>query len=113
MPRDIAVLGDAVMLSYKDILCPTITLHKHGLSSYGSNITLPEGLKSVSAISTDGLSRFLVCDGDNRAVFVLDMEGKVCDKISIDTDNEVCDCGVGDKELWVGCRNGDIVIMSL
>ncbi len=93
-PRNIAVLGDIVMLSYKDVFGPAITLHKDGLSKSCQHITWPQGLKAVSPLSTDGLSRFFVCDGESRAVFVLDINGELCDRVRSATARlETGNCG--------------------
>ncbi len=108
-PYDAAVLGKAILVAY---LYGTFVLYENGVSSPGTVVTLPEQLEYVRSISSDGVSRFLLCDDISKAVLILDVSGKLCDKINIDTDNEVWDCTVGDGKLWVACYNGDIVVMS-
>ncbi len=108
-PSATAVLGDTILVLYGD---DNLVLYENGLSSPGTMVTWPAGLQSVWGMSSDGISRFLVCDEDSNAVFILDVTGKMCDKINIDTDSVVLDCTVGDGKLWVGCDNGDIVVMS-
>ncbi len=108
-PRRTAVLGDSVLVLYGDA---NVVVYENGVSSAGTMVTWPAGLQSVWGMSSDGVSRFLVCDTDSNAVFTLDVSGYLCDKINIDTDTRVYDCTVVDEKLWVGCENGDIVVMS-
>ncbi len=63
----------------------------------------PAGLEDVYGMSSDGVSRFLLCARGSKGVFTLDVRGNPCDKIKTDTDSWVCDCTVLDGELWVGC----------
>ncbi len=108
-PMRTAVLGENILIWYEDA---NLVAHRSGVSSYGTNVGMPAGLQSVKGMSSDGVSRFLVCDGPGRAVFILDVNGQVCDKINIGTDSSVRDCTVIDGKLFVGCDNGDIVVMS-
>ena len=112
IPYRTAVLGDSILVVYTG---PKLVLYKTGITSPGTVVTNPVGLQSVSSITTDGVSRFLLCDWKSRAVFVLDVRGVASYKINVNTDTEdgyVRDCTVGDKQLWVGCRDGDIVVMA-
>ncbi len=104
-----AVLGNTLLVCYQD---SNLVVYENGVSSPGTMVTRPEGLQSVQNMSSDGVSRFFVCDWKSKAVFILDVSGKLCEKINIDTDSKVYDCTVGDGKLWVGCRNGDIIVMS-
>ncbi len=108
-PRDTSVLGNSILVRYGD---RKLVVHGDGESSPGTMVTWPAGLQSLWGMSSDGVSRFLLCHFKNNKVFILDVSGKVCDKISIDTDSVVWDCTVGDGKLWVGCGNGDIIVMS-
>ncbi len=108
-PFATAVLGSSILVLYSN---SSLVVYKNGVSSPGNIVAWPAGLKFVSDISSDGVSRFLVCDYAGNAVFVLDENGKLCDKININTTSMVCDCTAGDVKLWVGCANGDIVVMS-
>ncbi len=107
-PQRTAVLGDSVLVRYQG---DNLAVYENGVSNPGTMVTWSSGLQSVSGMSSDGISRFLVFDWSN-AVFILDVSGKLCDKINIDTDSVVCDCTVVDGKLWVGCYNGDIVVLS-
>ncbi len=108
-PDGTAVLGDSVLVLYGD----NLVVYENGVSSPGTMVTWPAGSQSVSGMSSDGVSRFLVCDRKRKAVFTLDVRGKVCDKISINTDSwQVRDCTLVDGKLWVGCLNGDIIVLS-
>ena len=75
-------------------------------------IAWPAGLRWFSGMPLDGVSRFLVCSTDSKALFVMDVSGTLCDKINIDTVSNVEDFTVGDGKLWVGCYNGDVVTMA-
>ncbi len=108
-PWDTAVLGHSVLVMYKGF---NLVVYENGVSSPGAMVTRPAGLQSVSSMSSDGVSRFLVCDGKSNAVFTLDVSGKLCDKINVATSSEVWGCTVVDGKLWVGCEDGDIVVMS-
>ena len=107
-PDDTAVLGDSVLVRYGS----SMVVYENGVSSTGTMVPTPMGLQSVYSMSSDGVSRFLVCDEESNTVFVLDVKGKLCDKINIDTDSRVEDCKIVDGKLWVGCYNGDIVVLS-
>ncbi len=105
----VAVLGNIILACYEN---RNLVVYENGVSSPCTVVTWLEGLQSVQNISSDGVSRFLICEGENKAVSILDVHRKLCDKINIDTDSTVEDCTVGDGKLWVGCLNGDIVVMS-
>ncbi len=110
-PYGTAVLPESVLVWYSS---RRLVVYENGLSNPGSVVTWPTGLQSVEGMSSDGVSKFFVCDGVSNAVFMLDASGKQCGKkIKIDTDStKVWDCTVVGTKLWVGCGNGDIVIMS-
>ncbi len=108
-PYKTAVLGDSVLVAYQD---DNLVVYDNGVSSPGTMVTWPAGLRSLAmyGMSSDGVSRFLVCE--EKAVFTLDVNGRLCDKINIDTDSQAWDCTVVDGKLLVGCYNGDIVVLS-
>ncbi len=108
-PDNTAVLGDSVLVEYGGY---NLVVYENGVPSPGTMVTWPAGLQSVLGMSSDGVSRFLVCDVDSKAVWTLDVSGKLCDKINVDTDSRVQDCTVVDGKLWVGCWNGDIIVLS-
>ncbi len=108
-PWRTAVLGDSVLVTYGG---RNLVVYENGVPSPGTMVTWPAGLQSVEGVSSDSVSRFLVCHRNNNAVWTLDVTGKLCDKINIDTDSEVRDCTVVDGKLWVGCWHGDIVVLS-
>ncbi len=89
-----------------------LVLHKNGVSSPGTMVTPPTGLNPVNCISSDGVSRFLVCNWKSKAVFILDMSGELCDKINIDTDRVVWDCTMAEGKIWVGYYTGEVHVMS-
>ncbi len=109
IPYRIAACGNTILVLYGF----TLVVYDNALSSPGTRITAPAGLQLTDDISSDGVSRFLVSDWNNKAVFILDMSGKLCDRINIDSVDGIWDCTVGSGKLWVGCRNGDIIVSSL
>ncbi len=108
-PVKTAVLGDSILVRYG--AC-SLVVYENGVTSLGTMVTWPVGLQSVDSMSSDGVSSFLVCDRESNAVFVLDVMGRLCQKIKIDTRSKVRDCTVANGKLWVGCDNGIIVVMS-
>ncbi len=108
-PQETAVLGDSVLVWYGG---RNLVVYENGVFSPGVMVTWPAGLQRVWGMSSDGVSRFLICDESSKAVFTLDVSGKLCDKINIDTGSSVRDSTVVDGKLWVGCDNGDIVVIS-
>ena len=101
------MLGSTILVWYWE----SLVIYENGVSSPGTMVTWPAGLQLVPGMSSDGVSRFLVCDSRSKAVFILDTKGKLCDKITL-TKSMVCDCTVGDGKLLVGRQTGDIVVMS-
>ncbi len=108
-PNKIAVAaGNTILVMYGFKL----VVYKNGVYSPGTMVPMPVGLQSVQGMSSDGVSRFLICDGRSNTVFILDVSGKLCHKINIATSSYVVDCTVGDGKLWVGSWNGGIVVLS-
>ena len=108
-----AVLGGSVLVMYEGHSPVVYNGVSQWSQSPGTAVTRPAGLQFVRGVSSDGVSRFFLCDPDSTAVYILDVSGQLCDKVNIDTASlQVWDCTVGDGKLWVGCHNGDIVIMS-
>ena len=119
-PHNVAVLGNAILTAYKNYgdEFPILVLYENGVSSPGTRIPCPEGLQSLSAISSNSvLSRFLMLDGKRHVVYVLDVDGSLCHTVEVDTDEWLNHSTVGDgeqaKKLFVGCSRADrIIIMS-
>ena len=110
IPWRTAVLGDSVLVWYEG---DNLVVYENGVSNPGTMVALPAGLRTVRGMSSDGVSRFLLCDDVSNAVFTLDASGKLCDKINIHTDSQVWDCTVMEGKLCVGCWDGDVVVLSL
>ncbi len=122
-PWTTAVLGDSILVRYEG---DNLVVYENSVSSPGTMVTWPAELQSVVGMSSDGVSRFLVCDRISNAVFTMDVSRNLCDKINIASRvldctvvdgklgiaSTVFDCTVVDGKLWVGCDNGDIVVMS-
>ncbi len=109
MPYRLSVLGDSVIVDYGDTV-HTLVVYRHG--GPARVIPHPGGLKVVTPVSTDWQRHFLLTDYGNKSVFVMDASGKLHHTVNIDTVSELRDCAVINRKLWVGCGNGDIVIMS-
>ena len=108
-PYSIAVLGDTVLVVYTGI---TLFIYRHGVPTQGKPIPRLQGRKYVIGLITDHHSSFLVCDRVSRTVFVLDISGTLTHTIPIPGDRIPLDCTVVEGQLWVGCFNGDIIVMS-
>ncbi len=112
--HSLAVLGDSVMVCYGP---STLVVYRHGSPAPVRVIPHPGGLEWVTAVSTDCRSNYIVTDIMTRSVFIIDSDGKLRHRVNIpdtdsDTYSEPMDCAVVNRQLWVGCYNGDIVIMS-
>ncbi len=103
----LAVYGDSVI-----IFIPEDQILVYREDGRTTRLPWPEGLSKVSSIRTDKHGHILVTDPANNIVFVLDSSGRVHARVEIQTDGEIQDCAVIDGQLWVGCYNGEIIIMS-
>ncbi len=110
LPDQVAVLGDTALVSYFD--GPTVVVYRHGSLTPVRVISLPERLRYLPAITSDGQRYFLMTDNKTKSVFVVDDSGNLCYKVNIESESTPMNCVVVNRQLWVRCRNGDIVIMS-
>ncbi len=108
-PWRLAVLGDSVMVSYTR---GSIVIYHHGSPIYSRVIRWSDKIGDVTAVCTDCHLHFIVTDGKNKCVRPLEYNGEFCTPVGIPTDRGPQDCAVVNGQLWVGCANGDIVIMS-
>ncbi len=109
-PYSLEVLGDSVMVWYAR---QTLVLYRYGSPAPVRVVPRPGGLERVTAVSTDCRSNYIVIDRVTRSMFIIDNTGELRQKINIpDTDIRPRDCAVVKRQLWVGCRDGDIVILS-
>ncbi len=104
-PRGVAVLGNNVMVSYGD----TLAIYSHGSNDPNKVVRSPG---PVSSISTDRHHYFLLTHSGKNTVSVVNVEGNLCHTVNIDSDRKIVDCTVVNRQLWVGCDNGAIIIMS-
>ncbi len=111
LPRSLAVLSDSVMVSY-GASDHTLVVYSHASPTPVRVIPRPGRLQEVIAASTDWQSNFLLTEYKTKSVFVMDTSGNVHHTVNIDTDRWPRDCAVVNRQLWVGCLNGDIIIMS-
>ncbi len=109
-PWRLAVLGDSVIVGYTD--SPLVVYH-HGSPAPVRVIPRPETLRYVFTLSTDSQCHFMITDSFTKSVFIMDVSGNVLHTVNLDSDSlGPADCAVVNRQLWVGCSNGDIVIMS-
>ncbi len=111
-PLRLAVLGDRVMVACTG---RTLVLYHHGSPAPVRVIPWPGRLKDMTAVSTDCHSYFVITDADTKSLFTMDVSGNFHHTVDSDTDSGTeytLDSAVVSRQVWVGCRNGDIVIMS-
>ncbi len=108
-PFNIAVLGDMVLVGYGS---DELAIYRHGVPTPCKLPPKPQGLKDITSLSTDHHSRFLLVDRISDTLYVLDISGNVTHTISIPGDRKPHDCTVVGGQTWVGCGNGDIIVMS-
>ncbi len=106
-PWHVAFLAETVLVDYGD---GGLVTYRHGVPTSGKVLPRLHGLRWVSGLTTDLHSSFLLFD--SRALYVLDISGNLTHTISISGDREPADCTVVWGQLWVGCKNGDIIVMS-
>ncbi len=128
IPSAVAVLGDNVMVAYTTYVTENSVLDNSGISELPLPgdlviyrhlhpepvrvIPWPGGLRHLSAISTDCQSHFLLTDM-TKSVFVMDVNGNLRHRVSIDSKYPAIDCAVVNRQLWVGFENSHIVTLSL
>ncbi len=101
LSHSLAVLGESVMVAY-GYTDPTLVVYRQGSPTPVRMIPRPGGLQELTVVSTDCHSlKFLLTDNVTNCVFVIDTGSST-----------LSDCAVVTRQLWVGCYNGDIVIMS-
>ena len=112
IPYKLAVLGDCVMVSYDS---GTLTIYRHGSPDCLKVIPWNEGVLGGSILSTDCQHNFLEIKPQikSQSVYVRDVSGNLRHTVNFDSDDShpVC-CAVVNRQLWVGCQDGDIVIMT-
>ncbi len=107
-PADyLAVTGKTVLAWHG--LHKLMTYARDG-STPGQVLQTPEGLRSVTSITTDGQSNFLVTDAVSRSVFVLDDNTRIWHKIH--TDNKILiDCDVHKSSVWLAGDSNHVYLM--
>ncbi len=113
LPHSLAVLGDSIMVAY-GYTDPTLVVYRHGSPAPVRVIPRPGGLQELTVVSTDCHSlKFLLTDNVTNSVFVIDENGELHHRVNIDTESStLSDCAVVNRQLWVGCYSGDIIMMS-
>ncbi len=108
-PYSVAVLGDTVLVVYGG---PSLVTYQHGVPTPGKVIPRLQGLGYEYRLTTDHHSSILVTDHVSSTVAVLDASGNLTHTIPIPGDRKAKDCAVVWEQLWVGCANGSIIVMS-
>ncbi len=108
-PYCLAVLGDNVMVG---LFHGTPVMYLHDCPIPDRARPQIWGLGCPYTISTERKHHFLITDSTSNAVYVVDASGTLLHRVDIDTTSSTVDCAVVNKQLWVGCKSGDIVIMS-
>ena len=108
-PEHVAILGDTVLVSYTGL---KLVIYRHGVRTPGRLLPRPQGLQSVYGLTTDYRSSFLVTDTISHTVCVLDITGNLTYTIPIPGDRWPWNCTVVGRQLWVGCADGSIKILS-
>ncbi len=109
LPCSLAVLGDSVMVCYA--AQPPLVVYRHGSPTPVRVIPRPVEMKWVTFVSTDCHSNFILTDHHTKTIFVLNVSGELCHTVKTGTDS-LMGCTVVKRQLWLGGRGGDIVIMS-
>ncbi len=110
-PYSLAVLGDGIMVSYGSA-DHTLVLYRNGSNAPVQVMTSPGGLKHVTSVSNDCHNNYLVTDYKSQSIFVMKVNGELRHTVNINADSKTMDCVVVNKQVWVGCQNGDLVVMS-
>ncbi len=111
LPVSLAVLGDSIIVGYA-YPGTKLVAYSHGSPTPVRVIPNPWGMQNVNSISTDCHSHYIVTDNINKSVLVIDVSGNLRHKVNFDTESEMRDCIVVNRQIWLGCDNGEIVIMS-
>ncbi len=111
-PYGVAIVGDTILVSFRDLSSESrLVIYRHGIPTPGKLVLQPPGLTYLGSLSTDNHISFLVADQRSK-VYVLDLSGKVIHTIGLPEHSEPRDCTVIGGQLWVGCREGHIMVMS-
>ncbi len=121
-PLNLAVLGDSVMVGYFPGVAELV-MYRHGSPAPVRKIPPLGRDKYVISVRSDCRNNYMLTDRKTRSVFIRDSDGNLQHTVNIphtdsdpdsdsDTYSTLEDCVVVNRQLWVGCDNGDIVIMS-
>ncbi len=110
-PNSVAVLGNSVIVGYIDQ--GPLVVYRHGNPAPFRVIQPPDGMRGLlPTISTDCERHYILIYMLTKFFFVMDIDGNLRHTAIIDTQTWTRDCTVVNRQLWVGCHNGEIVIMS-
>ncbi len=109
LPWRLKVLGDSVIVCYG---YDTLVVYHHGSPAPVRVIPCPGGLQFVSAVNCHSQDHLMLTDWKVKSVFVIGLSGDLRHTVNINPDSHPVDCVVVTRQLWVGCLNGDIIIMS-
>ena len=112
--RDLVTILEHLLESESAIIGFSLVVYRHG------SLTPIRVLHALEMFPT----HFLTADSEGHVLLVqpkavtlhvVNINGavyRVKHKITVNTDSEICDGIVVNRQLWVACNNGDIVIMS-
>ncbi len=108
-PDTLAVLDDRVMVGYSS---GCLVIYNHGSPAPATVVPQADEPIHPRSISTDRQRHFLITYSKPNAVFVFDVSGNIRHALKIDTDSMAIDCAVINGQLWVGCLNGDVIMLQ-
>ncbi len=126
IPYHLAVQGDNVVVFYGEDMIAALK-SKSVISGYFSVVVYRHGsltpiriLHSPDSPAEVLLPYLFTADSEGHVLLikkksVIVINTNVCrisQEINVNTDSAISGCTVVNRQLWVGCKNGDIVIMS-
>ncbi len=109
VPHLVATLGDLVAVCNGDT---SVAVCHSGNCRPSKAMPCPDDFEKVVSMTTDGHSHFVLTD-KSRVVLVMDVNGNVIRKIGVPPEfRSPVDSIVVEGQIWVGCRFGDIAVLS-
>ncbi len=112
MPWSVAVVGDSVVVGYSN----TLVIYHHGNVSPVKVIS-HHGIQNTHIIGKDNHGHILLASWlhTDKPIHVVDAGGNLIHSINhpkIDPGSGARSCAVVNGQLWLGCFNGEIIILS-
>ena len=106
LPYYVSVLGQTVLVCYYD---NTLVTYRSDSPTPGQVLQKPEGLETVTSITTDAHSSIFIVTGD-RSVFVLD--DKLIWHRIYTGEYHIRDGSMVQSQLWLGYYGGEIAVLT-